>query len=526
MAVFDPMTILFLVGVSLAAGGFSATFANLLARRDSGPSHVMLRGLALPLSYVFRDGYLISDLGETDALLTDPTDRVAAWGELKEALSALNPDVAARMEALRQSGDAFVLIGRIGEDELSLSGRMSEGRCFVTVASLEPGRDRRMIDQAGLDALEGEVDLLRHGLDASRDLLWQEDDRGQIIWANRAYFELLQSIDAEEDRLVWPIPKLFPEPSEPAPQDGQARRMSLEMPGGARPVWIEITARDFRRGRLLTGRRIDRVVAAETALRDFVQTLSRTFAHLPIGLAIFDKRRELVLFNPALVSLSTLPGDWLSGRPDLFSFLDRLREKQRMPEPKDYQAWRASLGELEQAAKNGTFQEMWSLPNGQTFRVIGRPHADGAVAFLFEDISQEVTLTRKFRGDLDLYQAVVDDVDEALCVFGRDGRAVLANAAYRALWPEAAGAASVAEASRSWQAACDPTPLWGEIRDFVGGYSDRSAWTDRVLLMDGRCLVCRIAPLRGGASLIGFREQALPQVTGGTPGQSALVSAS
>jgi len=509
MTLTDPTTILFLVGISLAAGGFSVVFGTMLTRRRGGLSHVMLRGLDLPRSYVFRDGYLLSDMDGTDAMLTDPTDRVGAWAELSESLSALNPDVAEKMEALRNRGDGFVLIGRIGGDELSISGRRSEGRCLITVASLEPGRDRKMIDQAGLDALEAELDLLRHGLDASEALLWQEDSEGQIIWANRAYFTLLQRQDEVDGPLVWPIHKLF-DPDDP-PAEGQTRRVSVQVADAPGPLWYELSLRAYRSGHLFSAQPIDRLVAAETSLRDFVQTLSRTFAHLPIGLAIFDKQRQLVLFNPALVLLSTLPTEWLSGRPDLFAFLDKLREKQRMPEPKDYQAWRAELGDLEQAARDGTYQELWSLPNGQTFRVIGRPHADGAVAFLFEDISQEVTLTRKFRGDLDLYQSIIDDSPEALAIFGRDGRFVLGNTAYRAMWPDAA--ATVSEATGIWQQACVPTPLWGEIRDFVGGYADRSAWTDRVVLNDGGCLVCRLAPLKGGASLVAFLQGAAPLTT-------------
>lgn len=526
MVLTDPMTILFLVGISLAAGGFTVLFGNYLARRGPGPSHVLLRGMDLPLIYVFRDGYLLTDPVETDPLLGAPVDRVGAWAELKEALGALNPDAGPRMEALRDHGGSFVLIGRIGEDELSVSGRLVEGRCIITVASLVPGRDKRMIDRAGLDALEAEIDLLRHGLDASRDLLWQTGESGQITWANRAYYDLLAKVDRQEEGLTWPIRDLFPDVGGQPSEDGQPRRMRLDLPDGGAPAWIEVSGVEHGRGWLFTGRRIERLVAAEVSLREFVQTLSRTFAHLPIGLAIFDRRRELVLFNPALVSLSTLPGDWLSARPHLHAVLDRLREKQRMPEPKNYQAWRASLGELERAAQDGTYQELWTLPNGQTFRVIGRPHADGGVAFLFEDISQEVTLTRKFRGDLDLYQSVMDDCEEAMCVFGRDGRQVMANARYRALWPKADSAGTVTEASRIWQAASDPTPLWGEIRDFVGGYADRSAWSEGIVLSDGRALACRVAPLKGGASLVAFLEQAPPLPARGRRKEGRLVSAS
>jgi hypothetical protein len=42
----------------------------------------------------------------------------------------------------------------------------------------------------------------------------------------------------------------------------------------------------------------DSAVQAETALREFMQTLTKTFADLPIGLAIFDRSRVLADVQP------------------------------------------------------------------------------------------------------------------------------------------------------------------------------------------------------------------------------------
>ena len=68
----------------------------------------------------------------------------------------------------------------------------------------------------------------------------------------------------------------------------------------------------------------------------------------------------------------------------MVNFLDRLRENRVMPEPRDYRTWRNSIAELEAAAQDGTYSETWSLPDGHTYHVTGRPHPDGAVALLFD----------------------------------------------------------------------------------------------------------------------------------------------
>jgi PAS domain-containing protein len=52
---------------------------------------------------------------------------------------------------------------------------------------------------------------------------------------------------------------------------------------------------------------VTEIVRAQQAQKNFVQTLTKTFATLSIGLAIFDRNRQLMLFNPALIDLTALP---------------------------------------------------------------------------------------------------------------------------------------------------------------------------------------------------------------------------
>jgi PAS domain-containing protein len=249
-------------------------------------------------------------------------------------------------------------------------------------------------------------------------------------------------------------------------------------------------------------------VRAERALRDFVQTLTKTFAELPIGLAIFDRQRQMQLFNPALIDLLGVAPEFMSGRPTLYAFLDRLRETRMMPEPKDYRSWRQQMAELEQASAAGHHSETWTLPSGQTYRVTGRPHPDGAVAFLFEDISSEVSLTRRFRAELELGQEVIDALPQAMAVFLSSGELVTSNIAYAELWGVDPGATlgqmTAIDALRTWQLLSEPNPIWAEARDYLGKIGPRAVWTAEARMQDGRRLGCRFAPLAGGSTLASF----------------------
>jgi|TARA_B110000495_G_C22654839_1_gene388006 hypothetical protein len=131
-----------------------------------------------------------------------------------------------------------------------------------------------------------------------------------------------------------------------------------------------------------------------------VQAFTKTFAEMPVGLAIFDQQRRLVLFNPALTDLTSLVLvlvlAFVSERPSLFDFFNRLRENWVVPEPKNSAAWRAQLAELVASSNDGAYCATWSLANGLTYQVRGRPHFDGALAFLFEVISAKISVAQKF----------------------------------------------------------------------------------------------------------------------------------
>jgi PAS domain-containing protein len=255
---------------------------------------------------------------------------------------------------------------------------------------------------------------------------------------------------------------------------------------------------------------VDAAVQAEAALRGFMQTLAKTFAHLTTGLAIFDHARQLQLFNPALMDLTSLPPDFLSARPSLSAFFDAMRERQMIPEPRDYRNWRREMSEMEAAAASGLYEETWSLPGGQTYRVTGRPHPNGALALMFEDISSEMTQTRRYRADLELGQAVIDAMDEAIAVFSSSGTLVISNAAYAEIWghdPAGTldGEAGVALVAEHWRALTAPTTVWDRAEDFAAAMGPRSGWSDEVRLSDGRLVSVRFARLAGGATMAGFR---------------------
>lgn len=252
----------------------------------------------------------------------------------------------------------------------------------------------------------------------------------------------------------------------------------------------------------------DDLARAEDSLRDVLQMMTQTFAQLPLGVAVFDKAGHLTSFNPVFVELAGLSPAFLTRRPSLTAMLDAMRDRSMVPEPANWKNWRATLTNREQVASKAAFEDVWALPGGQTYRVMGRRHRGGGLALMIEDISPEILRGRRYRARLDLCQAVIDRMDEAVAVFAASGQLVLSNLAYAALWGHdpAAGSAKMdlRQVAGHWRNASAPTTLWAELEAFGDLTEDRRAWQGEARLIDGRLIRCRCEPMRDGAMLVGF----------------------
>lgn len=321
--------------------------------------------------------------------------------------------------------------------------------------------------------------------------LWQER-KGRIIWTNPA-FRALQQVDPD-----------FPGPSSRHEVDGH---------------WLQIVrTRDV--GHALP---VDTLVRAEAELGQMMQTMAKTFAHLPIGLAVFDRDRHLHIFNPALADLIALSPEFLSRRPSLVSVLDAMRNRRMVPEPANWKDWRRSVVEMDLSTTNQPYEQVWSLSGGQTYRVTGRAHPDGALALMIEDISSETIRNSRHRADLELCQQVIDALDEGIAVFSASGRLVMSNAAYNRLWSHEPGsevaAPGIRQLTAHWRAATAPSQIWTEAEDYVAALGPRDPWRAEARLSDGRLISCRFAPLKDGATFAGFLilpQRASPRAITGT----------
>jgi len=359
-----------------------------------------------------------------------------------------------------------------------------------------------------IKSLEAELDTLRLAAIDAPYPIWLTDADGNVQWHNVAYATLAETVRPRQNPADLPIFEFGPKDL----KEKRTVRVPVKVKHSGSTEWFNVTATRAGGNVIYHAVDINAVIQAEVAQRNFVQTLAKTFAHLSIGLAIFDRNGQLALFNPALVDLTSLPIEFLSGKPGLLSFFDRLRDNRVMPEPKNYSSWRQEISDMIAAATHASYQETWTLDTGHTYRVSGRPHPDGAVAFLIEDITAEISLTRNFRAELELGQSLMDTFEDALAVFSSAGVLTFCNAAYRKMWkmdPDCSFAdVTIVDSIKEWQARSAPNPAWGDMRDFVMKIGERASWEADVSHLTEGPFLARLSPIASGATVIRFTEGA------------------
>jgi hypothetical protein len=204
------------------------------------------------------------------------------------------------------------------------------------------------------------------------------------------------------------------------------------------------------------------------------------------------------------------PG-WLAERPSHSEILDRLRQSRRLPETDDYAKWKAA--ELSHYEDLGALpDDLWTLPDGRTLRVVRQPHPLGGLLLLYSDVTDELRLRAQYNALIQVQQATLDKLNDAVAVFGSDGRLRLHNEAFERFWNISAQDLTAAADFDAVVELCIPRlhdrQFWNDLKARIGDPDPtaRVPVSGETRSSDRRILVYQSRPLPDGATLIAFTD--------------------
>ena len=175
---------------------------------------------------------------------------------------------------------------------------------------------------------------------------------------------------------------------------------------------------------------IEDLEQARGGLKRFAEAQRAMLDRVSAGVAQFGSDRGLVFCNQPFRRMFAMKNEWLADRPEFDRVLERMREAKRLPEMRDFPAWKGERREWFVAPE--AIEETWSL--GAThLRVVAQPMPEGGLLLLFEDRTQQFELQREHGEMQQVRTATLESLAEAVAVFGK-GRLQLWNRKFRQVW--------------------------------------------------------------------------------------------
>jgi hypothetical protein len=414
-------------------------------------------------------------------------------------IASLDPTHGAQLKALVETGApcTFEAIGPGGG--VAVEGRVAGALTFLRLSPTAGG-------EAGLPS----ATRLAAFLDARATPAWIAAGDGAPVFANQAWLDAAgaESLAVARERGLT-FDRGGDDLAREAARAHERREAVRWAAAGGRRRAFRLTAQPLEGGQV--GVWSEDVTEAEEGaeqLKRAAEAQDQTLNQIREGAAIFGRDRLLAFHNAAFAELWGLEPAWLAERPSHGELLDRLRQRRRLPETADYARWKAA--ELAAYEALAPAEDLWRLPDARTLRIVRQPHPGGGLLLLFSDITDELKLSAEFKALIQVQQATLDKLTDAVAVFSSDGRLKLHNEAFERFWGVSAAQLAAAADFEGVEELClrrlHDRQFWRDLKARVTDPEPkaRAPISEELTTADARIVAFQSRPLPDGATLIGF----------------------
>ena len=452
-----------------------------------------------------------------DSLSQDPAIRIVEGLADLEARDAAGKDTTLRqrLHELRLNGAPFSLtiIGPSGRF-LEADGRTAGARAVMwltdaTIKGLEESSARGRIEEAR--------QIVARDPTAFLDMLakapfpsWRVSGSGRLQWANTAYIEAVEvkSLDVALERQSHFDQQVNDQLRQTIDKNAEIVE-TLQIAVGGQRKSMRVLTFPLSCGAGAMAFDVSNEVEAKEELSRHVRAHDETLNYIDEGVAIFGADRRLVYHNRAFSKMWGLKESFLLERPNHGQLLDEMRQERKLPARANFGEWRAEeLGYYHM--KTSVAEDIWRLPDKRTLKVTRQHHPLGGLLILFKDMTDELQLETRYNELIKTQSATLNNLHEAVTVFGSDGRLRLYNASFLRLWEleerQLAGDTDFDHVTGLCTKLFHDGQIWNNIKGHVTNPSPeaRRETSGEMHRSDGTVVTYLTQPLPDGATLIAF----------------------
>lgn len=424
-------------------------------------------------------------------------------------------------EALRTNGTPFRLALRSGDGLRSFDAegsRAHEGgfTLWLHDTTESTQRETELATQAA--TLREDAERLRSVLDVIEIPIWRRSSEFDLKWCNATYAARVEATrdEAVADggiELVSNVPRAEARALSQKALEGGAterRRRHVVVDGERRLFEIFEAPAPDEIGTIGWAQDVTEVEIAEADLRRHIAAHAEVLESLNTAIAIYSAKQRLAFFNSEFVKLYGLDEHWLASEPTLGEVVEAQREQKRLPEEADWRAFKRRMNELFTSLTEPQ-EELLHLPDETTLRCIISPHPFGGLQFMTQDVTDRMALERSYSTLTAVQRATLDNLYEAVAVFGADGRLKLSNPGYAELWSldpsDVEGEPHMTDLVDRSKELVDYGDDWDAYRvNQIAHITERQRSHHRLYQRDGKVLDCSFVPLPDGATLLTYLD--------------------
>jgi signal transduction histidine kinase len=429
--------------------------------------------------------------------------------------SWLRPEPASHLKSmigrLLTRGEAFSIpLTTVAGRHVVAEGRAIGGSATLRLQNVSGLRKEIAELTYRLQSQQADADAQRALLEALPSPVWTRDAGGRLTFVNPAFARAVGAVDATRavaDGCELLDGRTRAEIARHRSRDGASSGCVTIDVGGMRRLF-EVFETPTRRGSAGISHDVTEFEALRSTFASTVEAHRRTLDQLSTAVAIFDSNRNLAFYNSAYRTLWEIDGAFLDRHPADSAVIDRLRAARRLPEQQDFRAWKAQLHRAYRTREPATYE--WHLPDQRTLRVVTTPDPDGGVTYLFDDVTERLNLERGFDALIRVQGETLDNLCEAVALFGSDGRVRLYNPVFEKMWQfpsamldEHPHIEAVIEQCRKFHRDYE---TWQSLRAAVTAIDSREPILRRIERTDGSVIDCRTVRLPDGATLTTFQD--------------------
>jgi signal transduction histidine kinase len=438
-----------------------------------------------------------------------PPDRLMSFAAWLRPEQAFLLDSAVERLLTRGEGFSIALTTATGR-YVAAEGRAIRGSATLRLHDVS-GFKKEITELAHrLQRQQADADARRALLEALPSPVWTRDAGGRLTFVNAAFARAIEAADSAT--AVANGRELLDSGAREEVEHLCARgntysgRAVVNVAG--RRCIFDVFEIPTGHGSAGMGRDVTELEALRSDLASTVEAHRRTLDQLSTAVAIFGPDHNLAFYNSAYRRLWEIDAGFLDRHPADSAIIDRLRAARRLPEQQDFRVWKAQLHRAYRAREPATYE--WHLPDQRTLRVVTTPNPDGGVTYLFDDVTERLNLERRFDALIRVQGETLDNLTEAVALFGSDGRVRLYNPVFERMWQlspamldEHPHIESIIEQCRVFHRDHE---TWQSLRAAVTAIDSREPILRRIETVDGSVIDCRTVRMPDGATLMTFQD--------------------